>query len=90
VLCTTVGIDNSADALKAEVYPVPAIDVLNISFSETGQYELALYSVDGRLVYSSTYNGTKTQIAVDGLETGVYILSVNGENGNWTSKVLKN
>jgi hypothetical protein len=74
------------------VYPNPAQDVLNVSFAHAGDSRLELYSVEGRLVFSHSFdkNGAVTHsIDISTLPAGVYLLKVITGNSVVSSKITK-
>jgi hypothetical protein len=73
-----VGIFEQPDIVKANVYPNPATDVLFIE--GTGELsEISIYSVSGRLVYSS--EDVKASVNLDNFTPGVYMLHATGFDG---------
>jgi len=76
------------------VFPNPASDKLNISWENqtTGTANLVITDVLGREVYKSVMNinaasGT-TQVGLQGIKDGIYLLTIKGENINYSAKVL--
>ncbi len=85
---TTTGVENpSPDILSLVVYPLPAMNDLNLSWTMNRDDRLTLYLINslGETVYSTTENyyskGTH-QVTLDcaGLDAGVYLLKLNGQH----------
>ena len=91
----TVNISNSAPAVDntsfAEslndkaveaytIYPNPVSDLLNVTLNGIeGEVSLRIYDLQGRLVKQTLLNNFDTQINVEDLAKGVYIISVDEE-----------
>ena len=62
------------------IYPNPATDRLVVSLKGIeGEVSLRIYDLQGRLVKETTLNNFDTEINVDDLAKGVYIISVDEE-----------
>ncbi len=70
------------------VYPNPASDILNINVPSNIEVNaVAMYDVLGK---RSNVNFSNGQINISSLSNGVYILSVETNNGTLTQKIVKN
>ena len=70
-----------------EIYPNPAIDKINITFSQEIT-NVSIYTVLGRCVYSQDFdqNKNKVQLNISNLSNGIYYIKTNG----WAfSKIVK-
>jgi flagellar hook assembly protein FlgD len=95
-----VGIGEIVGQNKLNVYPNPASGQANISFdiSESGNYQLAVFDLEGRQVKSLLSSGLTTGhylISWNGandagatVKNGVYFMKLTGENKSFTSKVV--
>ena len=70
------------------VYPNPAKDVVNISFSNNAECRLIdIYSIDGRLMKSQNDNSNK--INISNLTPGLYLIKVRMNDGKeFTEKIV--
>lgn len=68
-----------------EVFPNPVSDVLNIRNIPGETVEYSIFNVLGQKVAEGLSNGT---LSVAGLEKGVYLLQVKGENYLKTTKIV--
>jgi len=78
------------DFVEMNVYPQPALDVLNFTIAEPIK---ALFMVDmtGKTVYANyNINANGTQLDVSNLATGIYILNVQTESGFVSKSIYKN
>ena len=77
--------DNLADVVS--IYPVPAIDVINVKVPSSIEVsEVTLHDLLGRNTGAIFSNGT---INVSDLSRGVYMLTVRTTEGSLTQKVVK-
>lgn len=76
-----------------KVYPNPSNGLYNIHISKfIGQVTMQVLDINGRVIYSDKnvdFNEDKT-IDISAFQTGVYILKINGDNLNYSQKLLKN
>jgi hypothetical protein len=91
---STVGVSEPSDALKVQVYPNPASNMINVDFtldhSSVVGYELL--NLQGITVYSEKYNEKSGlihhAIDVSSIPKGVYLLKVSGETGISDKKIV--
>ncbi len=89
-LCLTVDVADVNENVEFGLYPIPTDNVLNVTFPSDDVYNVSIYAVDGRVVYSGSFSGLNSRMSVEHLVAGVYVLEAVSEKGKWTSKVLKN
>lgn len=85
--------DDLASSVGVKVYPNPTSDVLNISVAGyAGQLSVKLYDLNGKEVYSKDYADfvAERAISLNGLQSGIYILKLKGQDLSHTSKVSLN
>ncbi|MFD2519221.1 M4 family metallopeptidase [Salinimicrobium flavum] len=70
-------------ASEFEMYPNPAVSVLNVRIDDKLIRKLAIYNYNGKLLRMSTYptGGSEEQISVEGLINGVYVLKLHTADG---------
>ena len=87
-----IGISENAPALKFEIYPNPAKDILNIQFEETlvGNTEIKLFNVVGTLTKQAALKSSAKKISFDisQLAPGTYFIKVFSSKGVATKKVV--
>ena len=59
-----------------KVFPNPATNMLNISFSENNTRSISIYSMNGVCVYTSTNENLQKRIDISSFASGMYILKV--------------
>ncbi len=82
---------SSIEDLKesSKIYPNPVKDQLTIELSSATIQEVQLFDMQGRLVRSEVVNGYRTQLTVDDLRTGMYLLRVITEHGSFEERITK-
>lgn len=69
------------------MYPNPAIDVLNLTFPDAVNKQYSIYDLMGREVLKGSINNTnQTQINVNTLKTGTYMLRIAGSTQKFVKK----
>tara|TARA_B110000093_G_C12709684_1_gene301628 strand:- start:136 stop:579 length:444 start_codon:yes stop_codon:yes gene_type:complete len=83
--CATAGVDDQ-NLLAIAVYPNPAKDKLCI-LGLSKPSKVSIYNVLGKLVFSET---TSSEVDLEGLQTGVYIVKIRDQQKETTRKFIKN
>ncbi|MCW9066305.1 MAG: T9SS type A sorting domain-containing protein [Ignavibacteriaceae bacterium] len=91
---TVLGVEEEQNSSSVELkaYPNPVNNMLNISGREINldQAELSVYSILGeKLNLSTTRNGSIASINFSDLAPGVYILVIQNDVLNYTTKIIK-
>ena len=92
--CAT-GIRDELFARDLEVYPVPAEDFINVSWTASTSAEITLevYAVDGKMMkkkaVSILSSYVNLSVDVNTLSPGVYLLRVSQDNRSRTAKFVK-
>jgi transforming growth factor-beta-induced protein len=82
-----VGIDQ-IDEASFEVFPNPSTDYIMVRAQEGDLNEIALISVDGKVVFQQQLNENESKIDVSNLDAGKYILRINSDTSVITKSVL--
>lgn len=77
------GIEESA--ISSSVYPNPADEYVTVNAATEGV--MLVSDITGRIVFSSAFNQTAT-INVSDLESGIYNVTINGNNGEFAISKL--
>jgi surface protein len=83
--CATAGVDDR-NLIAIAVYPNPAKDKLFI-LGLSKPSKVSIYNVLGKLVFSET---TSSEVDLEGLQSGVYIVKVMNQQKETTRKFIKN
>ena len=72
------------------IYPMPFSDYLDISTRmETRNIALSIYSMEGKLQYTTILSGSQNRINTSGLSKGNYVLQLHIEDTTYNLKVVK-
>jgi hypothetical protein len=85
--------ENTADNIVTVVYPNPATDYVMFSITDISLTNLSytLIDINGKAIVNGKITNADTQIKMQHLSTGMYILKVNQNNqGLKTFKIIKN
>lgn len=88
IVANCTGMEEAGNALTFDVYPNPAGDDIHVRFPDTEPRSISLYSMSGELVYSEKVQAMRHTLRVSGLSRGLYILKVNGTEGQSSKKIL--
>lgn len=83
----TLNIDEENISENISMYPNPTTEVVSFS-GLRGDFEVSVYDMSGRLV---ALDNNMRSIDVSNLQTGVYLVNVNDQNGNsiFSEKLIK-
>ena len=76
---------------NVSIYPNPVKDILNINFKDfTGDVSVKVIDINGREVFTQKLSNVNNSNAInlEKLSTGIYILKLQGENLNYSEKVI--
>lgn len=85
--CPVTAVTAVQSVSTISVYPNPANESVTVVPGQQGSYVYELITPEGTMISSGTLNGT---IDVSGLQKGVYIIKLNGNNGSFAQKLIKN
>jgi|GEM_PF-3214374 len=86
-------VKNVANAnFTVDAFPVPAQSIVNISISgeQSSRYDIVLTDLNGRIIRSWTVPATnkyQSIIPTDNMATGMYLLTINSDNGQITKQI---
>jgi surface protein len=83
--CATAGVEDE-NLLTISIYPNPVKDKLNIQ-GLSSPTKVSIYNVLGKLVLSET---TTSEIDIEGLQSGIYIVKIIDQQKETTRKFIKN
>jgi len=89
----TLSADYFSNEELIKVYPNPTKGLLNIAVNGySGELNILVYDLNGRKVYNQLYSSftTEQSINLQGLQTGMYILKIEGEGVSHSRKVILN
>lgn len=83
----------TALTLSVQTYPNPTTNIIVLALANVDLTDLSyvLYDINGRTIANALVNQAQTQIGMQNLTSGVYILKVNQNNAELKSfKIIKN
>jgi hypothetical protein len=84
-----VGMKDVTGTFKLEVYPNPANNEVNIKTDLSGKsYQVGIYDIVGKEVYSSTATAGNHTVDVSNLSTGLYTVKITTEKGQTARKLV--
>ena len=75
--------------LKFNLFPNPTADVLNISFTQKGNYTIRIIDCLGREIYSAQVFTSNIQLPTTNFAAGIYFVEVKNESGTSMKKFVK-
>lgn len=84
----SASINEVANAFGLNVYPNPASDVINVTLNKEVAASITVVDVTGKVVKTSTINGTSASINTTGLSNGVYYVNITDGTSVSTEKVV--
>lgn len=83
------GINNVNEQILPELYPVPVIDMLNVSISKDEYSQYKIYSIEGQFILDGVVNQEKMSINVSSFKQGIYFIAFVSESGTYCLKFIK-
>jgi hypothetical protein len=82
---TDIAVDN-----EIRIYPNPVQDQLHVSFSQTGNYTISVYSLDGKIIINRQTNYNTKQVLIPAeMAKGTYLLEVTNGQQHKTIPFMK-
>ncbi|MCB0698438.1 MAG: T9SS type A sorting domain-containing protein [Chitinophagaceae bacterium] len=87
-----LGVNNMPENVRAEVYPNPADNTLNISLPEGSKGSITLYDLTGKIINKTDVNesAAKYSINTSGLAAGTYLVLTQTQYAVQNTKVIIN
>jgi hypothetical protein len=83
-----VGIDNSLTD-QIMIYPNPAIDRVTIETNGTAEYNLAIISINGQVIFRSRIDEPKREIDISAFPEGIYFITIRSNDVFASWKIVK-
>lgn len=88
VLLPTTNSIGEIESADTKVYPNPASEFVNISVSDDQIKKLSIISNDGKIISETTPLSNATSLDVNGLNSGAYIIRIEGNRGVYTKSLM--
>lgn len=87
----TVGFSKQAAAISVAPNPATTEATLDLTTLPLGQYQVAIFDATGRIMYKAGHaGGEQVGLAMSTWPTGMYLVVVQGANGKFTQRLIKN
>ena len=73
---------------RLSIFPNPAKERLSLVMQKEGAYKAELFNLFGEVVLQEEFQGTRSELRIDHLGAGSYLLSVEGQSGRSTGKII--
>jgi len=73
------------------IYPNPTVDYVNLSFTETGIYDISIFDINGKQLVSKTIDADNCKLDFANYKQAVYVLLVKNKSSKLykTFKIIK-
>ncbi len=79
---------NKRNSISLAVYPNPAKDIVHLQWSEGGKTNISVADISGKVIHQSVISGNYTEIPVQNLSKGMYLIQIQNEQGIGVLKVI--
>ena len=86
---STTGVDEKSNPLGISLYPNPANSKLNVQSLKDIKGEIIVSDMLGKEKLHSRINGQKEEMDITGLNSGMYILTIQGNGYTSVQKFVK-
>jgi len=84
-LIALMNAENFAPLPGVEIYPNPVKDILHIRLENKGNYEIYIFDLTGKKIYTRTFDGDRWDVDMRNYRSGFYLVSiVDRENKRMT------
>ena len=90
ILAVTGTDDRFKSSVSASIFPNPAVDLLNIVFSDENEYEIFLVDESGTIYLQNKIKGSNASLNISQIPRGVYLLTIRSKGEFTNVKVVVN
>lgn len=83
------GLSNQNLVTPLRIYPNPSTNTLNMEILTSETFELEIFSSNGQLIKKLTKISSNSEIDVNTLKNGIYIIRILNDDQVWTKKFIK-
>jgi hypothetical protein len=90
--CDKISTGENINSQKLTVFPNPASQQVNLTFSEPVNKALtySISDLQGRQLLQGSIQNQETVLDISNLSKGIYLLNISDANGNkWNKKIVK-
>jgi hypothetical protein len=85
----SLGIHNIEQELGAAIYPNPTDGNLTLKMNTASNVDVTVYDLNGRALLNKKVNDTQSEINISNQPSGVYLLKVKADNGEFSKRIIK-
>lgn len=85
--CLAEGLQD-ASSFGIEIFPIPATETLNIVQTRSNMNKATLLNISGRIVLETILESDSETISIQGIESGIYILQLDGTEGSTQKQLI--
>lgn len=82
------GIEENGENMIENIYPNPAKGMVHIGMFEPSEYRILLQDMAGKNIFEKTVSGNSTDMNVENIPAGIYLLRITSENKIQTQKLI--
>jgi hypothetical protein len=87
-ICGPLAVSN-IQGFSAMIYPNPANDIVSVMPSIEGTYSVEVFDFSGRRLMTSTKDFGITELNIENLPAGTYLVRISSGNQSLTEKLVK-
>lgn len=82
--------DINTNDSKVSLYPNPAENIVTVTIENSGNADIQISDLQGKIVLQKQINQTETNINISGLSAGLYLVNVVSDEFNVVKKLVIN
>ncbi len=75
--------------MSVNIYPNPAKDILTVKSEVNGSLQIILYDLNSKELINTFTKSPETELNIEGIKPGVYILNIKGSGFTTNQKIIK-
>ena len=77
------------ESIATNIYPNPATDYVIIDIEDENEFDYVIMDLNGRIIREGYSLGNKTQVSLDNVSAGIYIIEIYGSRSKHQGKLIK-
>jgi hypothetical protein len=88
-ICSPLSVIENQNNMSVQIYPNPAGSSVNIVPNIEGSYTVEVFDFTGRKLISTVKDNGITELNIENLSTGTYLVRISSGNQSYTEKLVK-